>query len=365
MSLLFTPGVIGTLEIPNRLVRSATAESMADDDGQPFHKMVDFYRQLSRGGVGLIITGHMYVHPSGKAHEEMTGIYSDELIPHLKKLADVVHEEGRFVVAQMNHGGMHVDEKSVSDPIAPSDYIDESSGTSAREMIEDEIFNLVDAFGQAARRAKEAGFDGVQIHSAHGYLISQFLSPVVNKRTDKWGGDIKGRTIFLKEVYKTVREQVGEEYPVLIKLGMKDGVDGGIDLDDSLQVVKLCEEMGIDGIEISSGFKLSSSRKGIRRESEEAYFLPFARQARPITTLPLILVGGMRSKKVMEQILRDGDADFISFCRPLINDPDFPNKLRLGQKEKSDCISSNNCWPEEKGVGIGCKCPIDDTPGKN
>jgi 2,4-dienoyl-CoA reductase-like NADH-dependent reductase (Old Yellow Enzyme family) len=365
MSLLFTPRGIGTLEIPNRLVRSATAERMADDTGQPLPKMVDYYRRLSRGGVGLIITGHMYVHPSGKAHEEMTGIYKDELIPHLKRLADAVHEEGGLVVVQINHAGMHVDEKSVSDPIAPSDYIDESSGTSAREITEDEIFNLVDAFGQAARRVKEAGFDGVQIHSAHGYLISQFLSPAVNKRTDKWGGDINGRTNFLKEVYKTIREQVGEGYPVIIKLGMKDGLDGGLDLDESLQVVKLCEETGVDGIEISSGFKSSSSRKGIRRESEEAYFLPFAEQARPITTLPLILVGGMRSKKVMEQILRDGDADFISLCRPLINDPDFPNKLRLGLTEKSDCISSNNCWPEEKGIGIGCNCPIEEISPKN
>jgi 2,4-dienoyl-CoA reductase-like NADH-dependent reductase (Old Yellow Enzyme family) len=364
MSILFTSGKIGTLKIPNRLVRSATAECMADEDGKPLPKMADFYHQLTRGGVGLIITGHMYVHPSGKAHEEMTGIYSDELIPHLKKLADAVHKEGGLVAVQINHGGISVDKESVSDPIAPSDYSDESSEKSAKAMTEDEIATLIDAFGQAARRVKEAGFDAVQIHSAHGYLINQFLSPAVNKRTDKWGGDINGRMTFLKEVYKAVRKQVGEGFPVFIKLGMKDGVDGGLDLEESLQVVKLCEEIGLDGIEISSGFKFSSVRKGVRRETDEAYFRPFAKRARTITTLPLILVGGMRSKKVMEQILSDGDADFISLCRPLINDPDFPNKLRLGSKEKSDCISSNNCWPEEKGIGIGCKCPIEDISKK-
>jgi 2,4-dienoyl-CoA reductase-like NADH-dependent reductase (Old Yellow Enzyme family) len=360
MSILFTSGKIGSLEIPNRLVRSATAERMADDNGQPRSTMVDFYRQLARGGVGLIITGHMFVHPSGKAHEEMTGIYNDGLIPHLKKIADAIHEDGGIAVAQINHGGMHVDGESVSDPIAPSAYRDESLNKPAREMTEGEIATLIESFGQAARRIKEAGFDGVQIHGAHGYLISQFLSPAVNKRDDKWGGNIFGRASFLKEVYHAVREQVGNQFPILIKLAMKDGVDGGLDFEDSLEVVKLCEEIGIDGIEISSGFKFPSSRKGIRRETEEAYFLPFAKKARPITTLPLILVGGMRSKKVMEKVLTDGYADFVSLCRPLINDPDFPNKLRLGQKEKSDCISSNNCWAEGKGIGIACKCPIEE-----
>jgi 2,4-dienoyl-CoA reductase-like NADH-dependent reductase (Old Yellow Enzyme family) len=364
VSLLFSPGKIGTLEIPNRLVRSATAENMADNNGRPLPKMIGLYRQLSRGGVGLIITGHMYVHPGGKAHPEMTGIYTDELIPHLKKLADAVHEEGGLVIVQINHGGIYVDKESVSDPIAPSNYLNKSSEKSAREMTEDESATLVDAFGQAARRAREAGFDGVQIHAAHGYLISQFLSPAVNKRTDKWGGDIQGRSNFLREVCIAIRGQVGNEFPILIKLGMKDGVEDGLDIEESLEVVKLCEKIGIDGIEISSGFKSSSIRKGIRRENEEAYFLPFAKRVKPITTLPLLLVGGIRSKKVMEQILSNGDADFISLCRPLINDPDFPNKLRLGLKEKSDCISSNNCWPEEKGIGIGCKCPVKEISAK-
>lgn len=364
MSLLFTPGKIGSLEISNRLVRSATAERMADDNGQPRPKMVDFYRQLARGGVGLIITGHMYIHPSGKAHEEMTGIYNDGFIPHLKKLADAIHEEGGLGIVQINHGGMHVDEESVSVPIAPSAYDDESMNKPAREMTEGEITTLIDAFGQAARRTKEAGFDGVQIHGAHGYLISQFLSPAVNKREDEWGGEISRRAKFLRKVYKAVRNQVGKEFPILIKLAMKDGVDGGLDFEESLEVVKMCEEIGIDGIEISSGFKFPSSRKGIRQETEEAYFLPFAKKARPITTLPLILVGGMRSKTVMEKVLADGYADFVSLCRPLINDPDFPNKLRLGQKEKSDCISSNNCWAEGKGIGIFCKCPVEDIKEK-
>jgi len=359
MSLLFTPKNLGTLEIPNRLVRSATAERMADDSGQPRAMMLDLYRQLTKGGVGLIITGHMFVHPSGKAHPEMAGIYSDKLVPKLKELTDAVHEESGLVAVQINHGGMYVDENSVPEPIAPFSYQDDPDKQAAREMSIEDIHTLIDAFGQAARRAKEAEFDAVQIHSAHGYLISQFLSPVVNQRADEWGGDLPGRTRFLKEVTYAVRKQVGDEYPVFIKLGMQDGVEGGLNLEESLEIVKMLENADIDGIEISSGFKHSSIRKGIRKETDEAYFLPIAKYLRPHTSLPLMLVGGMRSKKVMEKILFDGDADFISMCRPLINDPEFPNKLRLGLKDKSGCISSNNCWAENKDEGIKCKCPID------
>ncbi len=364
MSLLFTPKNIGTLEIHNRLVRSATAERMADDDGQPRAMMLDLYRKLAKGGVGLIITGHMFIHASGKAHPEMAGIYSDNLIPKLKELTNAVHEAGGLVAVQINHGGIYVDENSVPRPIAPSAFQIDPEKQAAREISADEIHTLIDAFGQAARRAKEAEFDAVQIHSAHGYLISQFLSPAVNKRSDEWGGGLSERMRFLKEVTYAVREQVGNEYPVFIKLGMQDGIEDGLDLDESLEIVKMLQGAGLDGIEISSGFKHSSIRKGIRVESDEAYFLPFAKKIRPYTSLPLLLVGGMRSKKVMERILEDGDADFISMCRPLINDPEFPNQLRLGLKEKSDCISSNNCWAENKGEGIKCKCPIDKVPEK-
>ena len=223
-NLLFTPGKIGSLELKNRLVRSATAERMSDELGRPEEKFKELYRELTQGGVGLIITGHMYIHPSGKAHEEMTGVYSDDLIPGLAELADVVHQEGGKVVGQINHGGMQCAKEAVGEPIAPSAMPGSKSRNPAREMTTEEIQMVIDAFGQAARRVKEAGFDGVQIHGAHGYLTSQFLSPHVNKRTDEWGGDINGRMRFLKEVSKTVREEVGPDYPVLINLGMMDGV---------------------------------------------------------------------------------------------------------------------------------------------
>lgn len=362
MSILFTPATIGTLELPNRLMRSATAESMADEDGFPRDQLKDMYRDLVLGGVGLIITGHMFVHPSGKCHPEMTGIYSDTLIPGLAQLTEAVHALGGKIAVQINHGGMQCARESVEDAIAPSTVDAPISRRSAREVGRDEIRILIDAYAQAARRARQAGFDAVQLHGAHGYLINQFLSPVVNRRNDEWGGSFENRLRFLREVVQAVRAQVGQGYPVFIKFGMVDGVEGGLDLESGAEVVARMADLGLDGVEISGGIggKTSSSvRKGIRRPEDEGYFLPLARKARQSTDLPIAVVGGFRSRSVMDHVLDHGEADFISLCRPLISEPDFPNRLRAGMAEKSRCMASNNCWAETRGVGIACKCPLD------
>jgi len=360
--MLFEPGNIGTLTLPNRLIRSATAERLADADGRPKPRLEALYQELARGGVGLIITGHMYVHPSGKAHPEMTGIHSDEMIPGLAELADAVHREGGRVAVQINHGGMQCSRETVSETIAPSAVNAPFLTMPAREMTTDEIALLIQAYGQAARRAREAGFDGVQIHGAHGYLIGQFLSPFVNRRTDAWGGNLEGRMRFLRAVCQAVREQVGPDYPVFIKLGMMDGVKGGLTPEQGVRVVAALEEIGLDAVEISGGIgggRNLNVRTGIRSEVDEAYFRPLARQARLATRLPIILVGGFRSRRVMEDVLDAGDADFISLCRPLICEPDLPNRLCMGLQERSSCISANRCWPEGPDEGLACKCPIE------
>jgi 2,4-dienoyl-CoA reductase-like NADH-dependent reductase (Old Yellow Enzyme family) len=362
VGLLFTPGRIGTLELRNRVVRSATSERMADDKGWPQPRLNKLYADLARGGVGLIITGHMYVHPSGQVNPEMTGIYSDELVPALAQLADTVHKEGSRIVVQINHGGMQCHPQAVSETIAPSAIEAPFLAQPARMMTTDEIKEMIQAYAQAARRAQQAGFDGVQIHAAHGYLISQFLSPFVNRRTDEWGGDSQGRMQFLRAVSRAVREQVGPDYPVLIKLGMLDAVEGGLTPQAAQQVVAALEEMGLDAVEISGGVGGGSdlnTRPGVRPGKNEAFFRLLAQQARTSTRLPVILVGGLRSRPVMEDILATGDADFISLCRPLICEPDLPNRLRLGLQERSACISANRCWAEKPGDGIACKCPVD------
>ena len=360
--MLFTPAKIGTLALPNRLVRSATAEGLADAAGRPRPRLKQLYQELVRGGVGLIITGHMYVHSSGMAHPEMTGIHADDLIPGLAELADAVHREGGQVVVQINHGGMQCSRETVPQTIAPSAVDAPFLSQPAREMRPDEIALLIQAYAQAARRAREAGFDGVQIHGAHGYLVGQFLSPFVNRRTDEWGGDLQGRTRFLRAVCHAVREQVGPDYPVFIKLGLMDGVEGGLTPEEGTQVVGALEGMGLDAVEISGGIgggRDLNTRAGIRSEADEAYFRPLARRARPVTRLPIILVGGFRSRRVMEAALAAGDADFIALCRPLINEPDLPNRLRLGLQERSACLSANRCWPQRNGEGIACRCPVE------
>jgi 2,4-dienoyl-CoA reductase-like NADH-dependent reductase (Old Yellow Enzyme family) len=255
-------------------------------------------------------------------------------------------------VAQINHGGMQCSVETVSETLAPSAIDASFLQQPAREMRPDEIEDLVQAFAQAARRAQEAGFDGVQLHGAHGYLINQFLSPSVNRRSDEWGGDLQGRMRFLQRVCRAVREQVGPDYPVFIKLGMVDGVKDGLTLEESLQVVAALEEMGLDGVETSGGVQADSSRPNPKK----AYFRPLAQAARKATPLPILLVGGLRAREEMEDVLTSGDADFVSLCRPLICEPDLPKLMQAGHQERAQCISGNRCWPAGTGEGIMCKC---------
>ena len=358
MCVLFSTAKIGNLEIPNRLIRSATAERMASDDhGTPREQLKALWVELAKGGVGLIITGHMVVHPSGKAHPEMTGIYSDEHVPGLRDCVDAVHAAGGKIAAQINHGGMHSPKKYVGETIAPSVIDDEDLEQPPRAMTGAEIEMLIDAFGQAARRAREAGFDAVQVHAAHGYLINQFISPHTNRREDQWGGDQDGRTRFLREVMQAIRKQVGPDYPVFVKFGMRDGKQGGLTAKAGAEVIGLMAAMGLDAVEISGGVGETSIRKGIISPAKEAYFRPLALLAREKTDLPIILVGGMRSKPVMEDVLSSGDADFVALSRPLIREPNFPNRMKTGEQEISACISSSNCWAKNLGDGIACKCP--------
>lgn len=354
--MLFTSGTIGSLALSNRLIRSATAEKMADPSGSPRPPLLKLYRDLAQGGVGLIITGHLYISSGGKCHPEMTGIHEDRLVPDLQALTEVVHQEGGKIVAQLNHGGGKCSPEAVERPLAPSTDPEQFYKQPVRISTEEDLHSVISSFGDAARRAKEAGFDGIQIHAAHGYLLSQFISPLTNRREDKWGNRFR----LVGEVCRAVRREVGPAYPVLIKFGMADGIPEGLSAEEGAKIAARFQEWGLDGIEISTGFsgsRLKSIQKGIRREEEEAYLLPLIQKARQATPLPLIAVGGFRSRKVMEQVLLGGWADFISLSRPLIREPDLPVLLQEGKVSASSCLSANNCWPENPGEGIACKCP--------
>jgi 2,4-dienoyl-CoA reductase-like NADH-dependent reductase (Old Yellow Enzyme family) len=358
MSMLFSPAQIGSLTLPNRLVRSATAEMLADDAGRPSQALADLYRELARGGVGLIITGHMYVAPVGKGHPQMSGIYDDDLIPDLRRLTDAVHDEGGRIGVQINHAGRQTRSDDVEHPIGPSDEEVVPPGRGARAMTSEEIEATIDAFAQAARRAIEAGFDAVQIHAAHGYLVSQFLSPLANRRDDDWGGSLENRMRFLGSVARACRDAVGSDVPLLVKLGMRDEAEGGLSLDEGAAVVAALAGFGFDAVELSGGVA-ETPRFNIVAEIElgidEGYFRPFAQRAQKATDLPVLLVGGFRSAAVMQEVLESGDVQFISMCRPLICEPDLPHRLAAGQPA-SACVSKNRCWPKSRGDGVSCKC---------
>jgi 2,4-dienoyl-CoA reductase-like NADH-dependent reductase (Old Yellow Enzyme family) len=205
---------------------------------------------------------------------------------------------------------------------------------------------------------KAAGFDAVQIHSAHGYLSSQFLSPLANRRIDEYGGDLSARARFLREVAAAVRETVGPEFPVLVKLGVSDNLEGGLTTEEGAQVASWLESFGIDLLEVSTGLR-GAIRSGVSDREAEAYLLPFARAVRPHTELPMALVGGLRSLEVMERVLHEG-MDFISLSRPLICQPDLPLQLQIGLANRSLCRACNRCWPDRPGMGISCKGPGSD-----
>jgi len=359
MTTLFTPSEINGMTISNRFVRSATWSGMAADDGACTPQLVDLMVNLAKGGVGLIITGHAYVRQDGQAGPWQLGIYKDELIPGLKTIAQAVHESGGKIILQLAHAGFYAQSALTRQtPLAPSN-IDGLSKKPRKEMRIQDIKEMINSFGEAARRAKNAGFDGVQIHSAHGYLLSQFLSPFFNRRIDEYGGTTQNRARVLLETLHTIRNIVGRDYPILVKLNSQDFIENGLKLDDSVSVAVMLSEGGIDGIELSGGLltspKFSPSRRGITSKNKEAYFRDEARSFKEEINVPLILVGGIRSYNVAGQLIDEGVADYISMCRPFIREPDLINRWRAGDLRKAACISDNKCFsPAMAGEGIYC-----------
>lgn len=358
MSKCFEPGRINNMELPNRFVRSATWEGMATEDGAVTPRLKEIYAALAEGGVGLIITGHSYVDKPGQAGPLQLGAYKDELVPGLKELTAMVHDRGGKVVMQLAHAG-HFAAKQLTQtpPWVASDF--EGLSTSPRhEMTIDDIRALTASFASAALRAQEAGFDGVQIHSAHGYLLSQFLSPLYNRRTDEYGGGIENRTRLHINVVRAIRNAVGADFPILAKLNCGDFVEGGLDTADAIQAGRLLAKAGLDALEISGGLltggRLSPSRM-VKNIEQEAYFKEEAQAFRRELRIPLILVGGMRSIETAEALVGDGTTDFISMCRPLIREPNLIKRWQSGDRRPALCKSDNACFkPAMEGKGVYC-----------
>jgi len=359
MSKLFESSEINGMKLANRFVRSATWEGMASPEGAVTTKLIETMRTLAKGGVGLIISSHAYIRQDGQASPWQIGVYKDELIPELREMAAAVHEAGGRIVMQLAHAGHFAAEKLTGQtPLVVSNY-EGLAKTPRKEMTAHDIGELVAAFAEAARRAKSAGFDGVQIHSAHGYFLSQFLSPAFNRRSDNYGGTINNRARIHVETVKAIRNVVGNNYPVLIKMNCQDFSENGLGLEDSIIAANLLSDAGLDAIELSGGIltggKLSPSRSGINSADKEAYFRDELRAFKKQIKIPLILVGGNRSIEVAEQLIGEGTADYISMSRPFIREPDLISRWKAGDRRKAECKSDNLCFePGRDGKGIYC-----------
>ena len=347
------------MQLQNRFVRSATWEGLATEDGSCTPPLVEMMEALAAGGVGLIISSHAYIQKVGQAGTGQLGIHNDDMISGLKEMTAAVHGQKGKIVCQLAHAGFFGNEKlSGQTPIAPS-AIDGIAEGMRKEMTMDDIQRVISAFATAARRAKVAGFDGIQIHGAHGYLLSEFISPMFNHRTDEYGGSIENRARLPLEVLRAIREAVGADYPVLIKMNCKDFSDNGLQPAEFVQVGKILADAGIDAIEISGGLPISPktrpSQLGINKEEKEAYFQEEAKALRKESDVTLILVGGNRSYHVAENLITDGVADYISMSRPFIREPHLINRWKAGDLTKATCVSDNMCFkPAIKGEGIYC-----------
>jgi len=347
---LFAPARLGTLQLRNRLVRSATWEGMCDPEGVPGEALIALYRELAAGGAGLIITGFAYVSREGKLLPGALGLYDDSLEEPVRRLVDAVHAEGGRICAQIGHaGGQTRADVCGCTPIAPSAVTPEQYPQTPLEMSADDIARVIDAFAAAADRARRWGFDAIQLHAAHGYLINQFLSPLCNRRSDAWGGTPRNRRRFLLEVAAAVRQAAGGRLPLLAKLSLDDHQEGGLSCEEALQAARALDEAGIDGIEISSGTPASGERTPVRRRRTDdpplaPYNLELAERLRPVVRCPLLLVGGIRDRLRAESILRGGSADFISLCRPFICQPDLPRRWQDESRATAACTSCNGCF---------------------
>lgn len=356
---LFESTEINAMKLANRFVRSATWEGMATEDGAATPDLIHLMADLAKGGVGLIISSHTYVVKQGQAGPWQLGVYADDLLPGLRKMTAAVHTQGGKIVMQLAHAGYHANGKvSGMMPVAPS-AVESLAKAPRKALTEEDIQDIAQAFASAAIRAKKADFDGVQIHAAHGYLLSQFLSPIYNHRTDAYGGGIQNRSKPLMAVLKAIREAVGNDYPVLIKMNCGDFIENGLVLEDAIQVGKMLAKGGIDAIELSGGLltggKMSPSRMGIHSQEKEAYFQKEARAFKTEVQVPLILVGGNRSYETAQQLVDNGIADYISLCRPFIREPGLINRWRSGDLTKSACLSDNKCFgPIRAGKGLFC-----------
>ncbi len=359
-SKLFDVTTINKTRLKNRFICSSTWLGRANHDGSTSATLINGISGVSKNEIGLYITEMSFVSRNGQCANNQLGVYSDRLLPGLRQLTDEVHRFETPVVMQLNHGGLFsMPLFTGEDPMGPSTLLT-PDGAMGREMTKTEISETIISFRDAAIRARKAGFDGVQIHAAHGWLLSQYLSPYFNRRTDEYGGSLENRARFLLEVLDSIREATGNQFLILVKINSEDKIDQGFSTGDMVQVSGMLEKAGADTIEISGG-TIGALLTGAVQYSfsppatEPVFYREAATKFKEKIKIPLMLVGGIRSFETADELVRTGTADYISLCRPLIREPDLIKRWKSGDLRKSECISDSACFqPGMEGRGVHC-----------
>ena len=337
MSKLFTPANIGNCEIPNRLIVPAMVMNLCTEDGMITERYIKYIEEKAKGGWGMVITEDYAVNENAKGYKYIPGLYNDEQIEGNKLLTETIHKYKTKLFCQMYHPGRQSkhDVNGNVQPIAPSAIKDPFCMDLPREMTVDEIHQIVKDFGSCARRAKESGFDGIEIHAAHGYLISSFLSPFTNKRVDEYGGCFENRTRILDEIYASIRENVGDGFPVQVRVSANEYLLGGRTEADTYELVRHLDELGVDAIHISNGMYASPVIRQIIAPmyTEHAFNMDTAEQVKKLVSCPVIVTNRINDPKMADTILEMNKADFIGMGRGSLADPHLPNKAKEGAFE--------------------------------
>lgn len=355
MKNLFEYTTIKKMKLKNRFFKAAVWEELATEDGHMTDELFKIYEEIAKGGVGTIFTGYAYVEKNEHPNPRMMGIYEDSFIPEYKKLTDMAHSYGTNIIMQIVYGGSMTHLVPPSPVIwGPSAVKNELTGIVPVEISKEDISHLIKSYGRAAARVKQAGFDGIEIHAAHGYLLSQFLCPHYNTRTDEYGGSIENRARIILEIYNEIRKTVGDDFPVLIKINSQDFIEDGLTSEESIIVSKMIEEAGIDGIEVSGGNESAPSvrennlgparTKVVLSKERESYFKEHAVRLAQAISIPVILTGGNRHIEVMEEILGSTNIAYFALGRPMISEPDLINTWAKGDYKAPKCVSCNQCY---------------------
>jgi 2,4-dienoyl-CoA reductase-like NADH-dependent reductase (Old Yellow Enzyme family) len=359
-SVLFKESKINNIQLKSRFIRSATWLGIANLDGTCTPANISWLLPVARSGVGLFISEMLYVSTDGICMPGFAGISDDRHLPGLKRMTDFVHRAGCRIVAQLNHGGlMSIPALTGNIPAGPS-MLETPEGMTGREMTIEDIESVIVQFAEAAKRSVAAGFDGVQVHTAHGYLLNQFLSPFFNKRSDEYGGILENRSRLLLRVVNAVRGSIGPDKALLVKINSDDLIPGGFSTGEMIKVAVMLEDAGIDAIEISGGtasaFLMGDPENSPGpRLKKHVYYRDAAMTLRKKVSIPVILVGGIRTFEEAEDVIKSGVADYISLSRPLIREPDLISKWRSGNMKTSECISEGACLFEGlQGRGVHC-----------